>query len=245
MKKILITVFLILSDIAVYAGSENAKQNLEKDDSSMIFIGGYDYEDYESENIPPQKGGSSAKVKRESAKKPQINKEDEDISKEKSQSRDDNVKTNKEQLEKKPVRLSLLKGYKRHSLESFEIDLPKKCEIIKEEKDSASIKEDSGCLFKGKIGAFTGKYPTKTLVERYKERCNKENKKTLYKRWLQSLVYEGYVSVCEDEKEITIAMEANSNISDKSYQFMGKAIGRFDQKIKEQIYITFKSLWEK
>lgn len=238
MKKIIaFIIFLSLFDIQA---KEKQKQeaNQPQEDAQMILIGGYDDSDYQEEKP----------VKKTQEKKTQPVNTAEKKQAEKNINKEMPIQEPKKQEEiskEKKSETPAPKGYKKHSFETFFVDFPLKCEVKKEDKDLASIGENKDCKFKGKMGAFKNKLPTQNLVDAYKTKCQKENKKLLYRRWLQSENLEGYISVCEGEKGSSVSMEANSNISDKSYQFIGEIKDKFNQDIKAELYISFKSISEK
>lgn len=245
MKKLFIVLLPFLFCQALFA---QTKPKQDKDDQQMILIGGYDDEDYKPQE--PAKKTSAPKTNPGNKPAKEIKSADESVKNTQTNSQKKvedksavlKEKNNPEEKKKNPVPP---KGYKEFELESFKIYLPSKCELKIEEKDSASIAANQTCRFQGKIGAFEVKVPMKELVDSYKGKCQKNSKKTLYRRWIRTETLEGYISVCEGEKETDIIMEADSNSLEKSWQFIGKLNNKFDQNSKEEIYISFTSITEK
>ncbi|GAB4030586.1 MAG: hypothetical protein Fur0012_06720 [Elusimicrobiota bacterium] len=251
MKKLFIVLLPFLFCQALFA---QTKPKQDKDDQQMILIGGYDDEDYKPQepakktSAPrtnlPNKPAENIKPADESIKTLQKKLEENNaaVKEKNTESSTNDKKTNSQENKTKSTPP---KGYKEYEFESFKIYLPSKCELKKEEKDSASIVAGNTCRFRGKIGAFEVKVPMKELVDSYKGKCQKNSKKALYRRWIRTETLEGYISVCEGEKETDIIMEADSNSLEKSWQFIGKMNNKFDQNSKEEIYISFTSITEK
>ncbi len=255
MKKELIALSIIISASCFAFAQRNP---IPSEDSEMILIGGYDDEDLRAEENNSKYYKKDKKVSKETEKKIEkeapkpveiknqnLKKEQENAQKEIA--KENEVNQNKKEEDKNTIKkdIKILKGYKPYELSTFKILFPEECQIKKDDETSLTVSGDKNCKFEGKFGSFTTKTPMQDLIDAYKNKCAKNSKKDIYRKWIRTKTIEGYIAVCKDEKGSDIIMEANSEKHEISYQFIGKTRGKFTQKNKEEIYISFTSIFEK